>query len=220
MKTIVIAPHPDDEVLGAGGTLLRRAAEGGAVAWLIVTGISEVSGWPREKVEKRAAEIEKVAKMFGFSEVFVLGYPTTQLDQVPTGQLISSISAVFKRFAPEEVLLAHRGDVHSDHRITFDAVSACVKWFRYPSVKRVMAYETASETEFNLSQETRFSPNVFVDIGTHLDAKLEILKVYESELGDHPFPRSVKAVRALAEWRGANSGCSAAEAFELLLGRE
>jgi LmbE family N-acetylglucosaminyl deacetylase len=123
---------------------------------------------------------------------------------------------VFKTFQPEEVLVPHRGDVHSDHRVIFDVVSACCKWFRYPSVRRVMAYETVSETEASLARELAFLPNVFVDIGDFLEQKLDIMSVYQSELGAFPFPRSHEAVRALAQWRGASAGYNAAEAFELL----
>jgi N-acetylglucosamine malate deacetylase 1 len=123
---------------------------------------------------------------------------------------------VFKEFAPDEVLLPHRGDVHSDHRVVFDAAAACTKWFRYPSVRRVLAYETLSETDFALPPQDAFVPNYFVDISGHLEAKIAALRIYESELGQPPFPRSVEAVRALATVRGAASGFHAAEAFQLL----
>ena len=113
-------------------------------------------------------------------------------------------------------MIPHRGDVHSDHRIVFDAVTACTKWFRYPSVQRVLAYETVSETEFGLSKEQAFSPNYFVDISRFLTEKLRLMQIYESEISKPPFPRSVEVVKALAIWRGATSGYDAAEAFELL----
>ena len=100
--------------------------------------------------------------------------------------------------------------------MVFDAASACCKWFRYPSVRRVLAYETLSETEFGLDPDTRFHPNVFVDISAFLERKIELLQIYKSELGHFPFPRSATAVRVLAQYRGANSGFEAAEAFQLL----
>ena len=146
MKTLVIAPHPDDELLGVGGTLLRRKAEGAELAWLIVTGISTANGWKQEQVERRADEISRVIAVLGFDHVFTLDFPTTQLDRIPVGDLVGAISGVFKAFQPEEVFVPHPSDVHTDHRAVFDAAAACTKWFRYPSVKRVLAYETLSET--------------------------------------------------------------------------
>lgn len=219
-RTLVVAPHPDDEILGCGGTLLRRIEEGGVVGWLIVTGMTVQAGWSTERISERDAEIEAVAKLVGFDKVFNLRLPTTKLDALPTSDMVSAVSSVFRSFEPDEVFVPHRGDVHSDHRVTFDAVVACVKWFRYPSVRRVLAYETVSETEFGLAKETAFQPNFFVDIGDYLDRKLEIVHVYQTELGEFPFPRSPKAIRALAEWRGASAGYLAAEAFELLRERQ
>lgn len=216
MRQIVIAPHPDDEVLGVGGTLLRRKAEGAKVAWLIVTAISVQAGWSEEKVKQRADEIRRITEFFGFDEVFTLNFPTTQLDCIPISDLVAGISDVFRIFEPEEVFVPHPSDVHTDHRIVFDAAASCTKWFRYPSVKRVLAYETISETDFGLGTDQGFRPNVFVDIELFLNDKLRAMDIYEAELGTFPFPRSHEAIRALATLRGAASGFKAAEAFELL----
>lgn len=218
MKTLVIAPHPDDELLGCGGTLLRRKSESVTLGWVIITKISEDYGWSTENVRERKNEIEQVRKRLGIQleHLFQLGFATTRLDTFPMKDLINKVSEVFQSFQPEEVLLPHQGDVHSDHRITFEAVSACTKWFRYPSVKRVLAYETLSETEFSLDPSKTFHPNVFVDISDYIEQKLELLRIYGSELREAPFPRSEKAVGALAQFRGCNSGFEYAEGFELL----
>ena len=220
MKTLVIAPHPDDEVLGVGGTLLRRKAEGAELAWLIVTGISTANGWNQEQVERRANEITRVSAVFGFHHVFKLDFPTTQLDRIPVGDLVGAISDVFKAFQPEEVFVPHPSDVHTDHRAVFDAAAACTKWFRYPSVKRVLAYETLSETDFGLGTELGFRPNVFVDIAPFLEGKLQAMDIYASEMAPFPFPRSHEVLRALAKVHGARSGYHAAEAFQLLRERQ
>lgn len=216
MKTLVIAPHPDDETLGCGGTLLRRKAEGAELGWLIVTAISVEGGWNAERVSQRDAEIDAVANAIGFDRVFNLQLPTTQLDRIPMGVLVEKFGSVFRDFGPEEVLLPNRSDVHTDHRIVFDAAASCTKWFRYPSVRRVLAYETISETEFGIDPACGFNPNYFIDIGGLLDRKLEILNIYRSELGKFPFPRSIEAIKALATIRGAASGFEAAEAFTML----
>ena len=216
MKTIVIAPHPDDEVLGAAGTLLRRKAEGSVVAWLIATSISTMHGFSDEKVNQRADEIKHVAELFKFDAVFELNFPTTQLDRIPMSDLVTAISNVFKSFEPTEIFVPHPADVHTDHGIVFNAVAGCTKWFRYPSVKRVLAYETLSETDFGLGTAQVFRPNVFVDIEQYIEDKLRAMDIYASELGAFPFPRSHDAIRALATLRGAASGFKVAEAFELL----
>lgn len=218
MKTLVVAPHADDELLGCGGTLLRRCAEGGVVGWLLVTTMSSDQAWGTGKIEERRCEIAQVRDGLGVlpEHLYELGLQTTQLDQVPTGVLVGRISEVFEKFQPEEVLVPHAHDIHSDHRIAFDAVAACTKWFRYPSVKRVLAYETISETDFILKSEGLFNPTFFVDITGFIDRKIALMGIYRSELGTHPFPRSEAGLRALATLRGAQSGFGSAEAFQLL----
>ena len=167
-------------------------------------------------IKQRADEIKRVTALFGFDSVFELKFPTTQLDQVPMSDLVAAISNVFKKFEPEEVFVPHPADVHADHRMVFDAVASCTKWFRYLSVKRVLAYETLSETDFGLGTSQSFRPNVFVNIEPYLDDKIRAMDIYASEIGEFPFPRSHEAIQALAILRGAASGFKAAEAFELL----
>lgn len=219
MKTLVVAPHPDDELLGCGGTLLRRVAEGGTLAWLLMTAITEENGWSAERIEQRASEIDQVRQRLHIApqHLYSLGFPAAELDRLPISTLVGHVSKVFSDFEPNELFLPYPGDIHSDHRVTFEAASACTKWFRYPSVKRVMTYETLSETEFGLNPvENSFRPNFFVNISDHIDLKLMLLKNYQSELGELPFPRSLDAVRALALLRGSQMGVKAAEAFQLL----
>ena len=216
MRTIVVAPHPDDETLGVGGTLLRRKSEGASLAWLIVTSISVESGWSSEKVKQRADEIQRITQLYGFDEVYSLNFQTTRLDTIPMGDIVEAVSKVVKKFKPEEVFVPHPGDVHTDHHVVFDAVSASTKWFRFPSVKRILTYETLSETDFGLAKGQAFCPNVFVDIEHFFSKKLQAMDIYSSEMGGFPFPRSHKAIQALATLRGSASGFKAAEAFELL----
>lgn len=215
-KVLIVSPHPDDEVLGAGGTLLRSKAEGAKLAWMIVTSITEQTGWNAEKVKRRAEEVERITKLFSFDTVFELNFPAAQLDRIPMSDLVTAISNAFKTFEPEEVFVPHPSDVHTDHAVVFNAVASCTKWFRNGSVKRVLAYETLSETDFGLDVSKVFRPNVFVNIEPYLADKLRAMDIYTSELGEFPFPRSHKAMQALAALRGSASGFEAAEAFELL----
>jgi LmbE family N-acetylglucosaminyl deacetylase len=215
-KTIVVAPHPDDEIFGVGGTLLRRKAEGAKTAWLMMTAISADSGWSESKVAERADEIERITELLGFDEVYTCNFPPAKLDIVPMSDLVARISDIFKSFEPDEVFVPHLSDAHTDHGVVFKAATACTKWFRHSSVMRVLAYETISETDFGLGADSGFRPNVFVDIEQFLDAKLRAMEVYSSELGVFPFPRNHETIKALATLRGAASGFKAAEAFQLL----
>ena len=218
MSTVLaIAPHPDDETLGCGGTLLRHVAEGAVVHWLIVTNVSAEAGYGSERVESRNREIDEVAAAYRFAGVHNLALLPAGLDTLPMGDVVGGVAAVFDMVRPDTVYLPYRGDIHTDHAIVFDAVASCTKWFRYGYVRRVLCYETLSETDFRLNPDLRgFTPNVFVDVADHLGEKLRIMEMFESEVGAFPFPRSGTALRALAQLRGAQSGCEAAEAFMLL----
>jgi LmbE family N-acetylglucosaminyl deacetylase len=214
---MVIAPHPDDETLGCGGTLLRHIAEGDTVYWLIATQMNHLDGYSSAQMDKRQREIQQVRRDYGFSDVFELPFRAAQLDALPLSQLVKSISDIFIQVKPDTLYIPFRNDAHSDHGCVFDAVSACSKSFRYPFIKTVYAYETLSETGFALSVGAdSFNPNCYVGIEGYVERKLMIMQHYDSEVGEFPFPRSMQAIRALAQLRGTQASCHAAEAFMLL----
>jgi LmbE family N-acetylglucosaminyl deacetylase len=216
-KVIVISAHPDDETLGVGGTLLKHKSQGDEIYWIIVTSISTELGFSAERVQCRQNEIEQVASAFGFKKVFQMGYPTMSLSSSSLKRLIPEISKIFTEVEPEIIYTLNRSDAHSDHRFLFDAVAACTKSFRYPYIKKVLMYECISETEFApCLHELVFMPNYFVDITGFLPEKIKILRIYDTELGDHPFPRSIKNVEALSVFRGASVGVEHAEAFQII----
>ena len=215
-KVLVIAVHPDDETLGCGGTLLKHKAQGDEIHWMIVTEMTTDCGFSPEAIARREREIETVAQMYGFASVHYLKFPTTRLDEIPLSQLVTAMSKVFQSIQPDQVYLPFQHDVHSDHQHAFSAAYSCTKVFRYPSVRKVMMIETLSETDFAQSSSGGFVPNLFIDITPQFDRKMQILRVFESELRPHPFPRSEEAVKALALLRGAASGCRYAEAFVTL----
>lgn len=219
MKKIVIAPHPDDEILGCGGYLLKSKSNNDLIAWLIVTGLNQNEGWSREKINSRSEEIEKIRKELGISEenIFKLNLFTSKLDQYPISKIVEQISDIFKKFQPEEILLPHPGDIHSDHRIVFEAGLSATKWFRCPNLRKVLTYETISETDFGYDPRyLPFKPNVFVDISEFLNKKIDLMKIYASEIGEFPFPRSEKSLKSQAILRGSQCGFNAAEAFYLV----
>lgn len=214
---LVVAPHPDDETLGCGGTLLRHKSDGDILYWLIMTKISIESGYTQDQIDERKNVILKVSESYGFDSVFQAEFPTTTLDVVPMKSLVEYVSTVFNKVKPDTVYAPFNGDVHTDHRYVFDAVSACVKPFRYPFVKSVLAYQTLSETEYNLQPGiSSFKPNVWVDISEQLEQKIKIMRMYSEEMGKHPFPRSEENLRAQAMVEGARAGKGFAEGFVLL----
>lgn len=216
MRSLIIAPHPDDEILGAGGTLIRKKKEGSQIAWILMTDMTSEGGWSIDRIQSREAEIEIISKRLGFDYVVRLGHPAAGLHSVPMSELVKQISNVFDKFKPDEVLLPHPSDVHSDHKITYQAAISASKWFRSGSIRTLLAYETLSETGVDPITTSNFSPNYFVNIETELEAKIEAARIYSSELAEFPFPRSVEAIEAQARIRGAMAGFKAAEAFQLL----
>jgi LmbE family N-acetylglucosaminyl deacetylase len=216
-RILVVSAHPDDEVLGAGGTLLKHRGRGNQVGWLITTSAFENLGYTRQFCNTRQFEIDRVSKAIGTEAVYKLDFPTTKLDTVALAELVEGIARAIRQFQPEILYLPNRSDAHSDHRITFNAVMSCTKSFRSPYLKRVLMYECLSETEFAPGlTDSLFLPNYFVDVTPFFQEKLAIADIYSSEMGEHPFPRSRRNIEALALFRGASCGVTYAEAFQLL----
>jgi len=214
---LVVAPHPDDETLGCGGTLLRHIAEGDQVHWLIMSTITTEAGFSPEKVRSRRVEIEQVVNHYGFSSFHQADFIATQLDTYPLSSLISVASKYISEIEPEIIYLPYRNDAHSDHAVVFDGVSSCTKSFRYPFIKRVRVYETLSETEFSIDHgSSNFKPNCWINISDFVEKKIHIMNLFEGEMAAHPFPRSEQSIRALATFRGATAGFDAAESYMIL----
>lgn len=218
MKVLAIAPHPDDETLGCGATLLKHKSAGDSLNWVIVTRGHEPE-WSAEMLGHKQQEIEKVGAAYGFEKTFALGLPTVRLDTVPMEQIISAIRNAVDEAKPDCVYLNHSGDVHSDHRVVFEATMSVLKPFysgRH-GVRRVLSYEILSSTDAMPPNPSRsFVPNVFVDVTPYLEPKLEIMSLYETEVQPFPLPRANESIKALARYRGATIGAEFAEAFMLM----
>lgn len=205
-KVMVISVHPDDETLGCGGTILKHIAEGDEVLCLHVT----------EGNAHQKQLISELKGLFGF-ESASLAFPEIVLDDVSLSKLIPPISEQIRDFQPAVVYLPNRSDPHSDHRRTFDACLTCIKNFRYPFLRKVMMMEVISETDFAPAlPENVFMPNVFVDISSHMNRKLEILGIFSEELLEAPQTRSLDTMKAYNRYRGSQINTAFAECFMLL----
>jgi LmbE family N-acetylglucosaminyl deacetylase len=218
MRILVIAPHPDDETLGCGGTLLKHIAGGDSVAWAIVTKAHEPR-WSAEVIERRERQIEQVSAAYGFAKRFRLTFPAGRLDTVPLEDLMTAFNEIVDEAKPDWIYTVHGGDVHSDHRAVFEATMSAVKSFNSATkgVSRLLSYETISSTDAAPpAAATVFLPHVYCDITPYLERKLEIMSLYEGEVHPYPLPRALESIRALARLRGATIASEYAESFMLL----
>ena len=217
MNIVIISAHPDDETLGAGGTMLKHKEDGDKLYWIITTKMKIKDGFSKKRIDLRNDEIQKVSDHYGIEKTFQLDYSTMSLNSESVNQIIPEVSDIFRQIEPNVIYCVNRTDAHSDHKYTFESVMACTKSFRFPSIKKVLLYECISETEFAPAIPERiFQPNYFVDISKYFDKKIDIMKIYESEIDEHPFPRSLKNIEALSIFRGATAGVYYAEAFQLI----
>ena len=218
MKVLAVSAHPDDETLGCGGTLLKHAAAGDEISWVIATEAFEPQ-WPRAEIAQKADEVAKVASAYRMKDVFRLRFPTTSLDGIPRAEVIEGVRTAVAEARPAVVYLVHGGDVHTDHQALFVATMSVLRpsHMRRFGVQRVLSFEVLSSTEAAPpAGERAFLPTVFSDITTELEQKLAIMALYESEVHADPLPRGTSAIRALARVRGATIGIAYAEAFMLI----
>lgn len=216
MKILIIAPHPDDEVLGAGGTAFKHAQQGDEVTVCVVTrGVEPL--FAAETVEKTRAEAAKAHGLLGIKETVYLDFPSVMLESVPRYELNDAIARVVARIEPDEVYIPHGGDMQLDHRLVADAAMVALRPKYKHKVARVYAYETVSETGWNVpNTQNTFIPTVYEDISDALTAKLNAMACYCSQLDAFPGTRSIEALHALAVFRGTTVGVAAAEAFVLI----
>lgn len=219
MNVLVVAAHPDDEVLGCGGTIARLAAGGASVSvFILANGLTSRADFdPVRDAAKLAVHHERARSagaLLGAREVNFGGFPDQKLDTVPLLEVTQAIEREIARVQPETVFTQHGGDLNQDHVITFRASLTATRPMAGGGVKRVYSYEIPSSTEWAFAQfEPRFSPQVFFDIAPHLETKIAAMQIYESEARAFPHPRSPEALRAGAQRWGSTVGLLAAEAF-------
>jgi LmbE family N-acetylglucosaminyl deacetylase len=216
MRVLVMAAHPDDEVIGAGGTIVRHVQRGDKVHLCVVTK-AYTPDWTEEVIKEKRREVIAASKVLGIEDVTFCDLPTVMIDTLPQKELNKSISDPVDKIQPDVVYTTHRGDLHSDHRLVFEATMVAVRPKSKNSVKRVLSYELPSSTELAPPfAERAFMPNVYVDISDVLETKLKAMSIYKTELKEYPHPRSLEALRINARRRGLTIQAEAAEAFMLI----
>ncbi len=217
MKTVmIIAAHPDDEILGAGGTMRRHVEQGDSTFCLILgEGCTSREGRLSNGVEKLRSDAGKAAEIMGFADILFAGLPDNRFDSVDLLDIVKVIEAHIKKIMPDIIYTHSSTDLNIDHVVTHRAVLTACRPVGDCSVKEVYAFETLSSTEWSFGREC-FRPNVFIDIEATMDYKLRAIKCYTSELREYPHPRSIKGIQTAARRWGMAVHKEYAEAFELI----
>ena len=222
MRILVVAAHPDDEVLGAGGAISRWASEGEDIFVSIlgegVTSRYEKRGdAPTEELTLLKQHAEEAGRIMGVRQTRVHGLPDNRLDQVPLLEVAKVLEEAVAEVSPDRVLTHHPGDLNVDHGVVCRATLIATRPLPGGTVREVMSYEVASSTEWSFSTEREpFRPNYFVDIEATLPTKVAAMAAYESEAREYPHPRAQEALTARAAYWGSVVGVQAAEPFQVL----
>jgi LmbE family N-acetylglucosaminyl deacetylase len=222
MKTLIIAAHPDDEVLGCGGTIAKLARRGEEVHILILaTGLTSRVGFdPKRTPDALKAHYERARQasvLMGAKNVSFAGFPDQKMDTLPFLEITHRIEAEIDSLQPQTIFTHHGGDLNMDHALTFRATLTATRPMARGIVQALYAYEVPSSTEWAFRQfEPSFHPNLFHDIAETLPQKVQAMQIYESEAREFPHPRSPDALEARARHWGSVSGLKAAEAYELV----
>ena len=214
-RVLVIAAHPDDEIIGVGGTIARYASVGDSVYVAILTEGASVQfpGEP-EKITLKRTHVLKAAEVLGVKEVFFGNFPDQKLDACPIIEVTNFIETIIKETYPSIVYTHHFTELNRDHRIAYEATSVAARPFSDSSIERLLCFsvDTLSHWGEGLAQY-----NIFSDISDTLELKLRAMQVYETEVRKYPHPRSLEALRQIAYRNGAIVGLKAAEMFQLIL---
>ena len=215
-RVMVIAPHPDDETLGVGGTIAKYSAQCAEVFVLIVSGHLPPL-YSREDYNKTVFEAKSAFELLDVAQSEFLEIPATMIDDQPRHEVNGEISRAVNDFGPHIVFCPYP-DRHVDHRLVFDSVMVATRPVGVGrNIEIVATYETLSETHWNAPHiEPNFTPNWVVDISNHIEKKLDALRCYKSQISDFPGPRSIEAVEALAKFRGTQAGFGYGEGFHIV----
>jgi LmbE family N-acetylglucosaminyl deacetylase len=210
-NVLVIAAHPDDEILGSGGTIRKLINQGFKV-------ITVIAAKGRKEEEQRIKPLmEQANRHLGVDEVLFLEYPNLLLETIPLHEITKAIEALLDKHKPSIIFTHHYGDTNKDHQILFQAVITAARPLPGKQPIEILCFETVSSSEWSQhTNDKEFKPNYFVDITDTIDDKIKSLHYYDVEMRPFPHPRSYDGVKYLARVRGMTVGCEYAEAFEII----
>ena len=209
MKILVIAAHPDDEILGVGGVICKHISNDDSVYVCIVTQGYEPK-WPQEHLEKEIKQQKKVDEFLNIKKRYILDFHTAKLNTVPHGAINKKITDIVDEVDPDIIYTHYENDLHFDHTLIFKASLVAT---RPPKNIKLLCYEILSETEWNIKP---FQPNIWVNIKEFIDRKIEAFKIYTAEVKKYPHPRSPEGIKILAQKRGSEVCMEFAEVFMLI----
>ena len=215
-KVLVIAPHPDDEVIGVGGTIIKHV-ESGAEVYVCFVCRGKEPLFRDSEVELCRTETIECHKILGVKERFYLDFPSVLLEKEDLYKINDALSFVINKVQPNVVYIPHIGDMQKDHQIVAECAMVALRPKYSHRVMHIYSYETLSETGWNTPNVSNaFIPNVYVDISNQNSKKLKAIKCYKSQISDFPNSRSVEAIESLSKYRGALIHVRAAECFMLI----
>lgn len=211
-----MAAHPDDEVLGCGGTMAKHAASGDQIDVIFMTDGESSRLEEPHNIPFRQQNARAVNHKLNIAEPIFLDFPDNKMDSVPLLDVVQALESKVSNKSYNIVYTHFSDDLNVDHRITFEAVATCFRPMPQKTRPKILCFEVNSSTEWQINHRPKFNPNYFVDISDYVDKKWELLKCYEQELRPFPHSRSIEAIKALVCWRGCSVGVVAAEAFILV----
>lgn len=217
-KILIVAAHPDDEVLGCFATVAKMIKQGCEAYTLVLSGGKTSRGQvDLSEIQDLKNEMQKANDIIGIKKVFQADFPDNAFDSVPLLQIVKEIEKVKEEIKPEIIFTHHTGDLNIDHQITHKAVLTATRPMQNECVKTIYSMEIPSSTEWNsFSSQSAFIPNVFFEVEDTIDLKIEAMAKYQSELREYPHPRSLKHLKELAKVNGTKVGLSYSENFMLI----
>ena len=224
-KIMVVAAHPDDEILGCGATV-HKYTKNGVEAHALVLGTGVASRCEHNitdsinEIDNLRKDAKDSADIIGFKTISFEDFPDNKMDSVSLLDVVRKIEFYASKLKPSIILTHHHGDLNVDHRMTFNAVITAFRPLKGSSVNTILCFETPSSTEWNFPYyKNSYSPNVFIDIKNEINVKLKALECYKSEICQAPHPRSAESIQAIAQRWGNVAGFKYAEAFELIMSK-
>ena len=213
-KILIVAAHPDDEILGCGGSISRLKDTNQIKIIFMTNGVSSRKN-NKVEIKKRKDASLKLFRHLNLEKPTYLNFPDNQMDKIPLLKIIKKIEKKIRIFKPSIIFTHYSNCLNVDHRITFEAVMTACRPINSLSVKKILSFEIPSSTDWALFKGRNFQPNYFIDISKHIKRKIELIKFYKEELRNYPHSRSIRSLKSLASVRGVSCGVKYAEGFYL-----